>query len=51
MNKQDLKNANGISSASSAKPGNGENITTDILLHICSELNCDLSDIVKIVHD
>ena len=35
MNKQDLKNATGISSASIAKLGKGENITTDILLKIC----------------
>jgi len=34
MNKQDLKNATGISSASIAKLGRGDNITTDVLLKI-----------------
>ena len=42
MNKQDLKNATGISSASIAKLGKGENITTDILLKICEALDCRL---------
>ena len=45
MNKQDLKNATGISSASIAKLGKGENITTDILLKICEALDCRLEDI------
>ncbi|HFI0093606.1 TPA: helix-turn-helix domain-containing protein [Streptococcus suis] len=51
MNKQDLKNATGISSASIAKLGKGENITTDILLKICNALNCDLHDIVETIRD
>lgn len=47
MNKQDLKNATGISSASIAKLGKGENITTDILLKICEVLDCRLEDIME----
>lgn len=47
MNKQDLKNATGISSASIAKLGKGENITTDILLKICEALDCRLEDIME----
>ena len=35
MNKQDLKATAGISSASVAKLGKCENITTDVLLKIC----------------
>ena len=35
MNKNDLKATAGISSASVAKLGKGENITTDVLLKIC----------------
>lgn len=34
MNKRDLKEATGVSSASIAKLGKGENITTDVLLKI-----------------
>ncbi|WP_026478201.1 helix-turn-helix domain-containing protein [Alkaliphilus transvaalensis] len=50
MNKQDLKNATGISSASIAKLGRGDNITTDVLLKICEALDCDLEDIMETVH-
>lgn len=38
MNKQDLRKATGISSASVAKLGKGENVTTDVLLRICVAL-------------
>ncbi|EGM8731054.1 MAG: helix-turn-helix domain-containing protein [Candidatus Izemoplasmatales bacterium] len=51
MNKQDLKNATGISSASIAKLGKGENITTDILLKICEALDCKLEDIMETIKD
>lgn len=49
MNKQDLKNAAGISSASIAKLGKGDNITTDVLLKICETLDCNLEDIMETV--
>ncbi|WP_374849037.1 helix-turn-helix domain-containing protein [Enterococcus gallinarum] len=49
MNKQDLKHATGISSASIAKLGRGDNITTDVLLRICEALDCDLEDIMETV--
>ena len=48
MNKADLKRATGISSASIAKLGKGENITTDVLVKICKALNCELHDIMEI---
>ncbi|NLD23902.1 MAG: helix-turn-helix transcriptional regulator [Bacteroidales bacterium] len=51
MNKQDLKNATGISSASIAKLGKGENITTDILLKICEVLDCRLEDIMETIKE
>jgi DNA-binding Xre family transcriptional regulator len=51
MNKQDLKNATGISSASIAKLGKGENITTDILLKICEALDCRLEDIMESIKE
>lgn len=49
MNKQDLKRVSGVSTASIAKLGKGENITTDVLLKICEALNCDIADIMEIV--
>lgn len=51
MNKQELKKASGVSSASMAKLGKGQNVTTDILLRICVALDCDVSDIMEIVPD
>ena len=48
MNKRDLKKLSGVSTASIAKLGKGENITTDVLLKICKALRCDISDIMEI---
>ena len=51
MNKQDLKRVSGISTASIAKLGKGENITTDVLLKICKALDCDITDIMELSHE
>ncbi len=51
MQKRDLQELAGISSASIAKLGKGENITTDILLKICKVLDCDLNDIMETKRD
>jgi len=51
MTKQDLRKITGLSSASIAKLGKGQNVNTDVLIRICNALNCDLHDIVETVHD
>ena len=51
MNKHDLKELAGVSSASIAKLGKGDNITTDVLIKICEALNCRLEDIMELVDD
>lgn len=51
MNKNDLREAAGISAASIAKLGKGANITTDVLLKICEALDCDLNDIMESIRD
>ncbi|MBS3976455.1 MAG: helix-turn-helix transcriptional regulator [Syntrophomonadaceae bacterium] len=51
MNKQDLKRATGISTASIAKLAKGENITTDVLVKICKALDCELEDIMQLSRD
>ena len=51
MNKKKLREITGISSASMAKLGKGENVTTDVLLRICKGLYCDISDIMEIVDE
>lgn len=51
MNKRDLKKLSGVSTASIAKLGKGENITTDVLLKICKALRCDISEIMEVQFD
>jgi putative transcriptional regulator len=51
MNKQKLREVSGISSASVAKLGKGENITTGVLLRICTALKCDICDIMEVIED
>ena len=49
MNKHDLKELAGVSSASIAKLGKGDNITTDVLIKICEALHCHLADSMETV--
>jgi len=49
MMKRDLREASGISTASMAKLGKNQNVSTDILVKICKALDCDISDICEIV--
>ena len=51
MNKKDLREKSGISTASVAKLGKGENITTDVLLKICEALDCNINEIVETLPD
>ena len=51
MNKQDLRRVAKLSSSSVAKLSKGENVNTDILVRICTALECDVSDIMEIVPD
>ena len=51
INKQELKRISGVSSASMAKLGKGQNVTTDVLLRICNALDCTVGDIMEIVPD
>lgn len=51
MNRQDLREKTGISATSIAKLGKGANISTDILIRICEELHCDLTDIMELVNE
>ena len=51
MNKQDLREAAGISAASISKLGKGSNITTDVLLKICVVLKCKIEDIMETIEE
>lgn len=48
LKKQDLQKMSGISYSSIAKLGRNENVNTDLLLRICSALQCNISDIMEI---
>ena len=49
LRKKDLCTLAGISHASVAKLVKNENITTDILVKICTALECDIYDIAELV--
>ena len=51
MNKTDLRNATGISSATIAKMTNSEEVTMSVLTKICEVLNCNIGDVVDFVQD
>lgn len=48
MNKQDLKAVSGVSAATVAKLGRGDNVTTDVLVKICMALDCNITDIMEL---
>ena len=49
MNKTDLRFQAHLSSGTMAKLGKNENVTTDVLVKICTALKCDISDIMEII--
>lgn len=49
MMKKDLAEKAGVSSATIAKMGNGENVNTEVLVKICTALECDISEIMEMV--
>ena len=51
MNKRDLAEKSGVSTASIAKLSKGANITTDVLLKICEAMNCRIEDIRETIDD
>ena len=51
MNKRDLAEKSGVSTASIAKLSKGANITTDVLLKICEAMNCCIEDILETIDD
>jgi len=51
MKKKDLCDICELSTATVSKLTKGDNLTTDVLLKICTKLNCNLSDIVETLPD
>ena len=51
MKNKDLLAAAGISQSSLSKMRRNENVNMDILVKVCTALNCDIGDIMEIVPD
>lgn len=51
LKKQDLRSLAHLSSSTIAKLNRGENVSTAVLLKICTALRCDVSDIMEVVED
>ena len=51
LKKKDLLAAAGISQSSLSKMRRNENVNMDILVKVCTALNCDIGDIMEIVPD
>lgn len=51
MKKKDLCAVASISHASMAKLGKNENVTVEVLVRICTALECDIGDIVEIIRN
>ncbi len=50
LKKKDLCALAGISTTSVTKLANDQNVNTEILEKICDALNCDICEIVEVVH-
>lgn len=51
MKKKDLIAATGISRGTMAKLGHDENVNIEVLVRICTALQCDMGDIVEVIPD
>lgn len=51
MKKKDLKEKASLSSASVAKLGKNESAAMDVLLRICTALDCDISDVMQFIKE
>jgi DNA-binding Xre family transcriptional regulator len=51
LSKGDFRRVTGISSATSSKLLHSETVSSDVLLRICTALNCKVEDIMEVVPD
>lgn len=49
MKKRDLEEAADIGKSTMAKMARGEHVSLDVLLKICTALNCDFGDIIEAI--
>ena len=51
IKKKDLSSMAGVSPATITKMGKGGHVTTEVLVKICSALDCNIEDIMEVVPD
>ena len=51
MRKEDLRLAAGLTTNMIANMGKGKHISMETLLRICGALDCDISDVIKLVRE
>jgi DNA-binding Xre family transcriptional regulator len=51
MLKKDLQATAGVSWASITKLSKGEKVSMDVLMKVCTALQCDIGDIVELIPD
>ena len=51
MKKKELGEAAGISNTLIAKLGKNENVTVEVLVKICTALDCNIEDIMELIPD
>jgi len=51
MNKGDLRSLTGIGTNTLAKLSKNQSVSMDVLLKICSRLDCDISDICEFIKE
>ena len=49
IKKKDLSTAAGVSPATITKMGKGGHVTTEVLVKICTALDCNIDDIMEVV--
>ena len=49
IKKKDLSTMSGISPATITKMGKNGHVTTEVLLKVCTALNCQMEDIIEII--
>lgn len=49
MKRKDLMALSGVSQSSVTKMGHNGNVNTDVLVRICTALQCDIGDIAEII--
>ncbi len=51
IRKKDLREMTGLSPSTIAKLGKSEVVNTSVIIRICEALQCDLCDVMEIIHD